>query len=278
MTGMDAPNRIRRARTGRGEEAYLYGLKARAQRHHCMGYGTFSVELSALEHLRREYSRRLRPITYLPIYVKATALAVHRHPEANAILFRKPFGYRIVQFERVDVSLPITRKVGDRWITFVGTICGAAAKSLAAIQEELLAYQRCPPEESFAIRRFQRFARMPFWMAQLIHRKLTRDPQFYGRNVGTCGLTLLEGDWGEHLFPVAPTSAVFGLGAARREPVVRGDAIVIRRMLKCCLMVDNYVVPGLIGARLGQEFRELLESGALISEELEASPGTKVAS
>jgi pyruvate/2-oxoglutarate dehydrogenase complex dihydrolipoamide acyltransferase (E2) component len=290
-----------------------------------MAYGTFSVAMDRLETARRRYSREVRPITYLPIYLKAVALAVARHPEANAILFRKPFGYRVVQFERVDVSLPITRKIGDRWVTFIGTVRDAPAKSLAVIQKEISAYQRCPPEGAegtgrraldggvfppssadpgFAIRRFQRLARMPFWLTQLVHRRLTRDPEFFGRTVGTCGLTLLEGDWGEHLFPVAPSSVVFGLGAARREPVVRGGReagpparlgavatatgrpprdltgegftpsawgpgeIVIRRMLKCCLMIDNYVVPGLTGARLAREFQELLESGSVVTREL----------
>jgi pyruvate/2-oxoglutarate dehydrogenase complex dihydrolipoamide acyltransferase (E2) component len=271
---MEAPNQICRDQTVRGEQAYIYGLKARAKRHHCLGYGTFSVDLAEFSRLRREYSRAVRPITPLPIYVKATALAIQRHPEANAILFRKPFGFRIVQFERIDVSLPITRKIGDRWVTFIGTVRDAAARSLAEIQEELLEYQRCPPENSFAIRRMQRFARMPFWLAQLVHRKMTWSPEFYSRNAGTCGLTLLEGDWWEHLFPIAPTSVVFGIGAVRREPVVRGDEIVIGRMLKCSLMADNFVVSGLAGAQLAREFKALLESASLITQELRRSAET----
>ena len=265
---MTLPNRIVHRQTVRGEQAYVYGLKARAQQHHCLGYGTFCVDLENLEALRKEYSRRVRPITYLPLYVKATALAVQHHPEANAILFRKWFGLRIVQFEQVDVNLPITRQVGGQWITFIATVRNAAAKSLADIQEELTAYQRSPPEESFAIRRLLRFARMPLWLAQLVHRRMTRSPEFYIRNVGTCGLTLVEGgDWFEHFFPIAPTSVVFGIGAARREPVVRGDAVVIRRVLRCTLMADNYVVSGLLGARLAKEFKELLEEGAFIRAE-----------
>ena len=267
---MILPNRIRHRQTVRGEQAYVYGLNARAQRHHCLGYGTFAVDLENLEALRKEYSRRIRPITYLPLYVKATALAVQRNPEANAILFRKWFGLRIVQFEQVDVSLPITRKVEGRWLTFIGTVRNAAAKSLAAIQDELTAYQRCPPQESFAIRRLLRFARMPLWLAQLIHWRMTRSPAFYVRNVGTCGLTLVDGgDWFEHLFPIAPTSVVFGIGAARREPVVRGDAVAVGRVLKCALMVDNFVVSGLTGARLAKDFKELLEEGAFLHAELQ---------
>jgi pyruvate/2-oxoglutarate dehydrogenase complex dihydrolipoamide acyltransferase (E2) component len=266
------PNRIASQEALRGERAYIYGLKSRALRHHCMGYGTFNVDLARLEALRKEYSRRIQPITNLPLYVKAVALALQRHPEANAILFRKLFGLRIVRFEQIDVNLPITRKVGARTITFIGTVRNVPVKSLAQIQQELTQYQRGPAEESFAIRRFLRFDRMPLWLARLIHRWMTYSPAFYVRNVGTCGLTLLEGgDWYEHLFPIAPTSVVFGIGAARREPVVRDDTIAIGRVLKCVLMADNFVISGLLGAHLARGFKDLLESGSFITEELKAA-------
>jgi hypothetical protein len=172
----------------------------------------------------------------------------------------------------VDVSLPITRALNGRSVTFIATVRDAPGKTLAAIQEELRFHQRCPPEESPALQRFRRFGRMPFWMAQLVHRRLTRDPGFFGRSVGTCGLTMMEGaEWGDHLFPVAPSSVVFGIGAARRQPVVRGEEIVIRRMLNCCLMIDNFVIPGPAGARLAGEFCHLLESAEVVTRELTVS-------
>jgi hypothetical protein len=128
---MDLPNRICHDQAVHGEQAYIYCLKDRAKRHHCLGYGTFSVNLDSLERHRKEYSRRVRPITYVPLYVKATALAIQRNPEANALLFRKLFGLRIVQFEKVDVNLPITRMIGDRLVTFIGTVRNAAQSHYA---------------------------------------------------------------------------------------------------------------------------------------------------
>ncbi len=266
---MDDPNRICHNQTVRGEQAAVYCLKDRAKQHHCLGYGTFSADFKSLERYRKEYSRIVRPITFVPLYVKATALAIQRNPEANSILFKKLFGLRIVQFEKVDVNLPITRIIGDRQVTFIGTVRDAAAKSISAIQEELLQYQKSSPEQSFAMERFQRLTRMPLWQLKLMQWRMTRSPLFLIRNVGTCGLTFLDGDTAEHMFPIAPMSAVFGIGSARREPVVRGDTIGIGRMLKCTLMVDNYVVSGLTGARLGKDFKELLESGSFISEEIQ---------
>jgi pyruvate/2-oxoglutarate dehydrogenase complex dihydrolipoamide acyltransferase (E2) component len=262
------PNPIASQRTLRGEEAYVYGLKARARDHHCLGYGTFSVDLERPEQVRRRYSREKAPITMLPLYVKATAIALERNPEANAILFKKPFGFRIVRFERVDVNLPITRVISGRRISFVGTIRDAASKSLAEIQREIALYQKGPWEESFAIRRILRFARMPFWLARLVHWRMTWSPGFYIRNVGSCAITYLEGGEYERFYPIAPTSLAIGIGAAVREPVVRSGEIVTRRILKCVLMVDNFVISGPTGADLIRSFKGLLESAEFAAAEL----------
>ena len=263
------PNRILGEEGLRGESAYVYAFKARARDHHCLGYGTFTVDLTALEPLRKEYSRRVRPITYLPLFLKATALAVQRHPEANSILFKKLFGRRIVRFERVDVNLPITRRLGAGWTTFIGAVRDAPNKPLHRIQEEISHFQRCDPGESPYLQRMIRFRRMPLWLAQYVHARMTWDPAFYVRSVGTCGLTLATGDAHDHGLPIAPTSAVFGIGGARREPVVRGDEIRIARVLKASLMVDNFVVSGLTGAALIRDFKELLETGSFIRDELD---------
>ncbi len=272
---MHPRNTIRRIEGVRGERAYVYGFKARAQRHHCLGYGTFAVDLQRMEELRKRYSRLVRPITYVPLFVKATALAVRQNPEANAILFRKLLGYRIVHFERVDVNLPITREVENRTITFIATIRNAADKTLREIQDELLHYERGKPDELFAIQRFQRLARMPFWLAQLVHWWMTRSPRFYVNNVGTCGLTFVEGGWYDHFFPIAPTSVVFGIGAARTEPVVREGKITVARLRKCSLMVDNYVISGLTAAQLGRDFQQLIESGEFVTDELAETNGNR---
>jgi pyruvate/2-oxoglutarate dehydrogenase complex dihydrolipoamide acyltransferase (E2) component len=261
-------NRIHSSRPVRGLEAYMYAFKARAHHHHCLGYGTASLDVDALLRLHKQYCHEVRPVTFSTLYVKATALALARNPEANAVLFRKPLGYRIVRFEQVDVNLPITRRLEGEPVTFIGTVRDAARKTLAEIQAELSEYQHGPPEQSFAIRRIRQFARRPLWLAKLIHARMTWSPEFYVRNVGTCGVTFVEGNWFEHFFPIAPTSVVFGIGALRKEPVVRGKEIEIGQRLKCSLMVDNYVISGLTGAALARDFKELLESGSFISAEL----------
>lgn len=268
-------NPIQRDDTVRGMSAYVYAFKKRAHEHHCLGWGTFVVEIEKLGELRKKYSRARSPITTSAIYVKALAMALKKTPEANAILFKKWLGLfgrrRIVRFENVDVNLPITREVDGKVITFIGTIRDAAHKTLAAIQAELNHLQRCPPDESYYIRRIKKLANLPLWLARFVHWMMTVSPSFYTKQVGTCGLTFIDGDWYDNVFPIGPTSIVFCIGAARREPVVEGNAIVAKRLLRCTGMADNYVIDGLTGARVAKDFKDLLESGALVEDELEAS-------
>ncbi len=256
----------------RGESAYVYAFKKRAKEHHCLGWGTFAVDLTHLSPLRKAYSRKKQPITYRALYIKALALALQKTPEANAILFKKWLGFfgrrRIVRFSQVDVNIPITREVDGKMVTLIGTVRDPATKTLAQIQDELNHFQRCKPEESFHIQRMRKFARMPLWLARLVHWLMTVSPKFYVGQVGTCGLTFIEGDWYDSFLPIAPTSIVFAMGAAHKAPVVEDDAIVIKRQLKCAAMADNYVISGLLGAQVAYDFKTLLESGSFISAEL----------
>jgi len=260
--------RIGKTRRLAGTEAYIWAFKRRAQVHHCIGYGTFQVELDRAAGLRRRYSRDVKAITMLPVLVKATALAIERNPEANAILFKKLFGYRIVSFDRADVNVPITRNIDGARFTFLATVRDAARKPLADIQDEISQVQRCPAERLPQVARLRRFAHLPLWVARLFHAGMTRSPALYIRNAGTCGLTIMDAPWGDNFFPIGPTSAVFSIGGVRQEPVVRNGQIVIRRMMNVCLGVDNFVVPGSAGAKLSHDFKSLLESGSFMEAEL----------
>jgi pyruvate dehydrogenase E2 component (dihydrolipoamide acetyltransferase) len=50
--------------------------------------------------------------------------------------------------------------------------------------------------------------------------------------------------------------------------VVRDGQIVVRRMLNVCVAIDNYVVPGPAGAKLVRDFKDLVETGRFMEEEL----------
>lgn len=265
--------RIQARRALKGVEGYIWAFKKRAQEHHCVGYGTLKVELDHVVRMRKTFSRQVAPITTLPIYIKAVATALEQNPEANAILFKKLWGYEIVNFENVDVNVPITRRLDGEPFTFLATIRAASQKSLVEIQNEITTMQRTPPEDSFAIQRIRRFQNLPLTLSRLFHESMRRSPKTYLKHAGTCGLTLMEGSFGDHFFPIGPTSAVFSVGGARPEAVVRDGEVVVRRLLHVCLGVDNYVVPGPVGAKLAHDFKTALETVPFLHAELEAHAG-----
>lgn len=249
-------------------EAYLWAFKRRARFHHCISYCTFRAEVDRLAALRKRYSREVAPITLLPVLAKATALTLERNPAANAILFKRLFGYRIVAFDQADVNLPVTRMVGGEPFTFLLTVRGAARKSVAEIQQEITQVMRSPLDALPQARRIRRFAAAPLWLARLFHARMTRDAAFYVRNAGTCALTTLEAAGCEDYFPVGPASVVFGIGRVGPEAVVRGGAVVARRMMKFSLAIDNYVITGPVAAKLARDFTQIVESGAFLEDEL----------
>ena len=252
-------------------ETYMFGLKARAHLHHCLVHGTFSVELTRLAVLRKTYCRSVRPATLLPFIIKAVALAVRRTPQVNRILFRHvPWGRRIVRFDDVDVNVPITRRIGDEMVTFIGTIRRADTLSVAAIQDALEHLQRGPASDSRDLEKVRKLARAPRFVASLFHWLMTRSPAFYIRNAGTCSISTLDGIRGDHFFSVGPTTSLFCIGGIGDEPVVRDGRIVVRRTMKTALALDNYVVGGLDGVKLARTFQALLESGSFVRDELDA--------
>jgi pyruvate/2-oxoglutarate dehydrogenase complex dihydrolipoamide acyltransferase (E2) component len=253
-------------------ETYMYGLKARAHLHHCLGNGLFPVELTKLSAMRKRYSKQVQPVTLMPFFIKAVALSVRAVPGVNRILFRRfPFGRRIVRFEVVDVNVPITRNIGGQRVTFIGTIRGADKLKIAAIQDDLVHMQRSPPAESPYIEKVQKLKRAPPFVASLYHWLMTRSPRFYLNNAGTCGVTTLAGMAGGHFFPVGPATSVFGIGGIGDEVVARDGVPVVRRMLNVALALDNYVVSGPEGLLLARTFQELLESCSFVECELESA-------
>lgn len=253
-------------------ETYMYGLKRRAQEHHNQVFGTFPVDVTELMALRKRYSKEVRPVTLLPFFIKAIALSVKENPQANRILFKRfPWGRRIVRFASVDVNLPITRKIGDEIVTFVGTLRAVDTMTLAQIQDELVKLQRGPPEDSPYIQKIVKLKAAPPFVATLFHWLMTWSPAFYLKNAGTCSLTVLEGMRGDYVLSSGPTTSLFSLGGIADEPVVRDGQIVIRRIARVALGLDNYVISGIEGLGLARSFQTLCESGSFARDELNAT-------
>lgn len=251
-------------------ETYMHGLKARSHLHHCHGHALFPVDLTELGTMRKRYCKAVRPVTLTPFFIKAVALAIRANPSANKILFQRfPFRRRIVQFDVIDVNIPVTRDVNGERITFIGTIRGADKLSIAEIQDELLHLHRDPPEQSSYLQKIEKLKNASTFAVKLYHWLMARSPDFYLKNAGTCGLIPLDAMPGGHFFPIGPTTAMFGVGGIGDQVVARDGEPVVRRILQVALSLDNYVVSGPEGLELSLTFQELLETCSFVKDELD---------
>jgi pyruvate dehydrogenase E2 component (dihydrolipoamide acetyltransferase) len=56
-----------------------------------------------------------------------------------------------------------------------------------------------------------------------------------------------------------PEGAILAVGQVRKEPVVKGDSIVVGHKLACTLSCDHRVVDGAVGAAFLRELRKIVE-------------------
>ena len=251
-------------------EAYMYGLKSRAHLDHCLGNAAFPVDLTRLTAARKRYSREVRPVTLMPLLIKAAALTFRAHPAATRILFQRfPFRRKIVQFDVVDINIPVTRVVDGEQVTFVGVIRNADKLSIAEIQEAHTRLHRAPPEQSEYLQKLAKLKASSKLAVGFYHWLIGRSPAFYLRNAGTCGVIPMDAMTGGHFFPIGPTSAMFGIGGVGDEVVARDGKPVVRRTLQASLALDNYVITGPEGLVLTQTFKQLVESCSFVDDELQ---------
>jgi pyruvate dehydrogenase E2 component (dihydrolipoamide acetyltransferase) len=78
-------------------------------------------------------------------------------------------------------------------------------------------------------------------------------------NLGAYGIETLIG------IIQPPQTAILGVGSVMRQPVVRGEAIVVADVMKLALSADHRVTDGAVGAQFLGEIKRLLEHPLLLA-------------
>jgi pyruvate dehydrogenase E2 component (dihydrolipoamide acetyltransferase) len=198
-------------------------------------YLSIDVDADALHDLRERVNADLAAlgerapiakISFNDLVVKACALALVQVPECNAQFTPDA----ILIHERVDVSVAVA--VEDGLVTPV--VRDADRKSVAQLAAEV---------RDLA--------------ARAKNKKLRPDEMTGGTfSVSNLGMYGID-DFAAVINP--PEGAILAVGQVRREPVVRGDAVVPGRRLGMTLSCDHRVVDGAVGATFLRALRALLE-------------------
>ncbi len=160
------------------------------------------------------------------LLVKACAIALRRVPQCNA-----QFTPEAILFHtRVDISVAVA--VEDGLVTPV--VRDADRKSVREIGAE--------------IRELAARAR-----AKKLRPEEMQNGTFSISNLGMYGIDAFAAV----INP--PEGAILAVGQTRKEPVVRGDQVVVGHKIACTLSCDHRVVDGAVGATFLKELRLLIE-------------------
>ena len=190
-------------------------------------YLTADVDMDAAMEFRTQVAEvHGAKLSVNDLVLKACALALRRIPEANASFTEEA----IVQHARVDIGMAvaiedglITPVIRDADKKTIGQIA-AEARELAGRARE----RKLRPEE---------YTHATFSVS----------------NLGMMGIR----DFAAIINP--PEGAILAVGTVRKEPVVKGDKIVVGQRMSITLSCDHRVIDGALGAKLLQAIVAILE-------------------
>ncbi|HEX3697493.1 MAG TPA: pyruvate dehydrogenase complex dihydrolipoamide acetyltransferase [Polyangia bacterium] len=190
-------------------------------------YLTMDVDMDAAMEFRSQVSQvHNAKLSINDLVIKASALALRRIPEANASFTDEA----IVEHARVDVGMAVA--IEDGLVTPV--IRDADHKTLGQISNE--AHE----------------------MAKRARDRKLRPEEMTGATFSVSNLGMLGiRDFCAIINP--PEAAILAVGAVRKEPVVKGDKIVIGQRMSLTLSCDHRVIDGALGAKLLQAITSILE-------------------
>ncbi len=190
-------------------------------------YLTVEVDMAEAERLRDQFKHdRATHPSITDLLIKASALALARHPEINVSFV----GESIRRYATIDIGLAVGME--DGLITPVVRDCGA--KNLSDISAETRS------------------------LIDRARQKRLQPSEYTGATFSISNLGMFEIDnFIAVLMP--PQAASLAVGAIRDVPVVTKGVVSAGRRMTVTMSCDHRALDGLMGAQFLKEFKRLLE-------------------
>jgi pyruvate dehydrogenase E2 component (dihydrolipoamide acetyltransferase) len=190
-------------------------------------YLTVEIDMGQAEQVRDQFkqNRQTHP-SITDLLIKASALALARHPEINVSFA----GEAIRRYAQIDIGVAVGME--DGLITPVVRDCGA--KTLADISAETKA------------------------LIERARQKRLRPEEYTGATYSISNLGMFGVDnFIAVLMP--PQAASIAVGDIREVPVVTKGSITVGRRMNVTMSCDHRAIDGLMGAQFLKEFKRVLE-------------------
>jgi len=193
-------------------------------------YLTMDIDMTEAERLRRQLNETAEGEVHISVndvIVKAVAKALRRHPIFNSWFVDG----QVQQQEALNIGVAVALEEG----LIAPAILDCGQKSLAEI------------------------ARASTNLAERARSGVLKAEEYTGATFTVSNLGTYEVETLIAIIP-PPQTAILGVGAVRKAPVVQDGEIVVRERMKVALSADHRVTDGALGARFLAEVRKFLEN------------------
>ncbi len=234
-------------------------------------HGLLEVDVTDARRAIREWrGKGGEPLSFTGFIVASLARAVAEDRRMHA--YRKGRD-RLVLFDDIDVALAVEREMEGETVPVGLVIRGADKKPLPDIHREIRGGQAEPNPWAGAVRWLPLWLLVPAPVRRFLWGLFLSDPRRRKKLSGTVAVTAIGmfgrgTGWG---IPLTDYTLCLTIGSIARKPgVVRGpekdERIEVREYLSLTISLDHDVIDGAPAARFVTRLKELIESGALISE------------
>lgn len=220
---------------------------------------------NAREALRTE-RKKGRTLSFLAYVIKCISLALDENRELNSIRC----GKHIVEYEGVDVNLPIELKSQEERAPHLFVIRDASKKTIERITAEISNAKKRYEEVGYAGESDRRsiglmkvLMILPGFVRSVILRRITKNPARVREISGTTFLTSVGmfGSISGFVVPyiVGERAVYFALGSIVRKPAVVKQEVIPREFLSMTMVFNHDIVDGAPAARFANRLRRLIE-------------------
>jgi pyruvate dehydrogenase E2 component (dihydrolipoamide acetyltransferase) len=189
---------------------------------------TTTADATNLVNLREQYKTLAdSPPSYTDFLAKLTAAALCKHPHLNASWIND----QILLYPEINLGIAVDTEAG-LLVPVVRDVPKLGLRQLAAMSKDLAERAR----------------------QGKLKTEQMQGGTFTITNLGSCGIDAFT--------PIInpPQCAILGIGRIQRQPVVRGDTVMIREQVTLSLTFDHRIVDGAPAARFLQTLVQLIEN------------------
>lgn len=204
------------------------------------------------------------PPSYTAIVLKAAALVMKRHPEANRAILGPPFFKRLYQFETIDINVAVEKSLPAMpGQPYAATIQNPLGKSLQVISDDLKKLINCTEENDKKFKLYMFILkRIPSPLSIFLINIPYIFPSLWPKFRGCAAWVNAPSKAGADLVLTCwPWPITFSFGFVKKRPFVQDDQVEAIMTIPLVMSFDRRIMGGGPASRIFATFVEIIESG-----------------